>query len=244
MKHVEECMGTVFTFDIRDDETPAIAAALRESVAFLHEVDRIFSTYKPDSDISRLARGEITVDACDPLVRQILAIGESAEREGRGAFTLTPYGSLDPSAVVKGWAIERASDILARAGATRHVVNGGGDIQAVGEPEPGEPWRVGVCDPRDRSRTFMVLGAHGRFAIATSGSAERGDHVAGADGSLLSVTVVGADLTPVDIAATTALALGATAREWIEDHPDLAAVAVTDDGRMWSSSRLAPYVLG
>lgn len=248
MRHVEECMGTVFSFDIRDEPTPQITGALEQAVAWLHHVDRVFSTYQADSDISRIGRGELSVADADPLVAEVLARGDLAVRDGEGAFTLQPRGILDPSAVVKGWAVERASDMLRAAGSANHVVNGGGDVQAVGNAEPGRPWRVAVADPRDRTRVAMVLGARDRFGVATSGRSERGDHIVSPRGdsaaAMLSITVIGSSLTDVDIAATTAFALGDQARAWIDRHPGLAAFAIYDDGRMWSSERLAPYVLG
>ena len=76
-----------------------------------------------------------------------------------------------------------------------------------------------------------------------------GDHIVDArigseaGGRMLSITVIGSSLTDVDIAATTAFAQGDQAQPWIERHPGLAAFAIYDDGRMWSSQRLAPYIL-
>jgi thiamine biosynthesis lipoprotein len=249
MRHVEECMGTVFSFDIRDDDSSDIETGLRQAVASLHEVDRIFSTYKPDSDISRLGRFEISVDECDPLVSLVLNIAERAVADGAGAFTLHPGGLLDPSAVVKGWAIERASDILRAAGSRVHLVNGGGDIQSCSDGS--FDWGVAIADPRDSSRVILAVGdpKAPRFAVATSGTAERGEHIVDPRGGyagagLLSVTVVGASLTDVDIAATTAFALGAEARDWVEAHDGFEAFGVLADGGMWTTTRFSHYVIG
>ena len=241
-------MGTVFSFDLRHDSAQQADAALREAVASLHEADRIFSTYKPDSDISRLGRGEIELDQCDPLVREVLVLGEEAVDRGAGAFTLHPRGTLDPSAVVKGWAIERASDILRSGGVTTHLINGGGDVQAC--TDGPFAWSVAIVDPRDAKRVVLVVGSSGarRLAVATSGTAERGEHIvtrAPDQGApLLSVSVVGDSLTAVDIAATTAFALGDDARAWIEAQPGLEAMAVTTGGAMWTTSGFSAYVVG
>ena len=249
MRHVEECMGTVFSFDIRDDDWPELEAGLRQAVASLHEADRIFSTYKSDSNISRLGRLEISIEECDPLVAAVLAIGERAVADGAGAFTLHPGDRLDPSAVVKGWAIERASNILCAAGSKVHLVNGGGDIQSCSDGT--FDWGIAIADPRDSSRVILAVGdpQAPRFAVATSGSAERGEHIVDARGGaagtgLLSVTIVGVSLTDVDIAATTAFALGAAARDWVEAHDDLEAFAVLTDGGMWTTTGFSRYVVG
>lgn len=242
-------MGTVFSFDIRDEATASIEQGILDAVASLHEVDRIFSTYKPDSDISRLGRGEITVDQCDPLVPIVLELGAQAVANGNGAFTLQPNGLLDPSAVVKGWAIERASDILWAAGSHVHLVNGGGDVQA--RSDGTFDWGVAIADPRDSSRAILVVKSpHAqRFAVATSGTAERGQHIVDARGGfagdgIVSITILGESLTRVDVAATTAFALGNDARAWIEAQPGLEAFAVTTEGAMWSTVGFNAYVAG
>ncbi len=249
MRHVEECMGTVFSFDIRDDDSRKIEAGLRHAISSLHEVNHIFSTYKPESDISRLGRNEITIDQCDPLVAEVLEIGERAVTDGVGAFTLYPGGVLDPSAVVKGWAIERASNILCAAGSKVHLVNGGGDVQSCSDG--AFDWGIAIADPRDSSRVILAVGDPNspRFAVATSGTAERGEHIVVARGraagaGLLSVTIVGESLTEVDIAATTAFALGDEARDWVEAYDGLEAFAVLADGRMWTTTGFSRYVIG
>ncbi len=110
MVHVEHCMGTVFTIDIRDpgDWT----AAVRTVVDWLHRVDAIFSTYRPDSDISRIRRGELPVADADPQVGTVLDLCAQAQTDTDGYFTAMPRGQLDPTGVVKGWAIEHAAALL------------------------------------------------------------------------------------------------------------------------------------
>ncbi|MYS44268.1 FAD:protein FMN transferase, partial [Streptomyces sp. SID5998] len=118
LRHAEEVMGTVFSFDVRGGEPEAVRAALREAVAGLHRVDEVFSTYRADSEVSRLARGELTVAQCDPQVAEVLALGAEAERMSDGWFSLRYQGRLDPTGVVKGWAAERAARLVAAAGAS------------------------------------------------------------------------------------------------------------------------------
>ncbi len=163
------------------------------------------------------------------------------QRETDGFFSAVWDGRLDPTGLVKGWAIERASALLRAAGSDNHAVNGGGDMQIAGEMAPGEPWRVGISDPRDPARLLAIV--EGRdFAIATSGVAERGRHIVDPrDGApaaeLAAVTVVGASLTRVDAYATAAFAMGGAALGWLEAQPAHEGLVVSADGAAASTSR-------
>jgi thiamine biosynthesis lipoprotein len=235
-------MGTVVSFDLHD---PVPVEAMSAVTRWLDHTDRVFSTYRRDSDISRLDRGECRLADCDPDVAVVLELCGQASTTTDGYFSATAGGHLDPSGLVKGWTIERASELLRAAGSRHHVVNGGGDIQAVGPTADGAPWRVGISDPNDRDRLLCVVDVVGR-AVATSGTAERGQHVINprtgrpAD-HFASVTVVSARLTDADVLATAAIARGATALEWLEQLPGVAALLVTTDGhtqrtRNWTES--------
>ncbi|QKW40663.1 FAD:protein FMN transferase [Actinomadura sp. NAK00032] len=233
-------MGTAVTFDIRTDFTPIVAKALEEAIAWLHHVDHVFSPYKPESQMSRLAEGRLTVGECDPDVADVLHHCHVLEQLTGGAFTCRPGGRLDPSGLVKGWAVERASTILYEAGALDHCVNGGGDIQTRGEARPGRPWRVGITDPHHRDRLVAAVAGHD-LAVATSGTAERGPHIIdprtghpAAD--LASITLVGRHLSDVDALATAAFAMGGAARTWTDAHPDIEALVVASDGSTWCTS--------
>lgn len=241
LRHVEHAMGTVFSFDIRDTPTSAIRRALEQAVAWLHRVDEVFSTYRCDSQISRLVRGEMNLADCDPEVAEVLQLCESAESISGGWFSRAPGGRLDPTGMVKGWAIERASEILERAGARNTCVNGGGDIQLRGECAPGVPWQVGISNPlQPRDLCTIVTGRD--LAVATSGTAERGAHILNphtgrpAASGLLSITLVGRHLTDIDAYATAAFAMGPSARQWIESLPGVDAFAVTSGARAWWTS--------
>lgn len=213
-RHVEHCMGTVFSFAIADvgDWTEAIA----DAVGWLHQVDETFSTYRADSAISRLRLGD---DVHDPLVDEVLALCERYERETDGAFSARLPGGLDPSGLVKGWAVEWASGILREHGSSNHAVNGGGDVQLAGEAAPGRPWRVGIADPFDPTRLLTTVEGTD-LAVATSGTSERGLHLVDPSTGepaqrLASVTVTGPSLGWVDVAATAAFVKGPAAIDWL-----------------------------
>ncbi|MDX3228898.1 FAD:protein FMN transferase [Streptomyces sp. ME19-01-6] len=234
-------MGTVFSFDIRDPATPAVRRALEEAVAWLHHVDEVFSPYRPASAVSRLGRGELSVERCGPEVAEVLGLCEAAARATDGWFSPTPGGRLDPSGMVKGWAVERASRILSEAGARNSCVNGGGDIQLRGEAAPGVPWRVGIAHPlRPGALCAVVTGREGGLAVATSGTAERGSHVLDPHTgepatTLASLTLTGPGLTWTDALATAAFAMGAGARAWTASLETHEALAVTATGELWQT---------
>lgn len=229
-------MGTVFSFDVRGGDPGAVKAALAEAVAGLHRADAVFSTYRDDSQISRLVRGDLTVDDCDPEVAEVLDLGAAAEQQSDGWFSMRYEGHLDPTGIVKGWAVERAARALAKAGATGVSLNGGGDVQLLGTPEPHRPWRVGVADPLRPGGLAAVVSAAGapELAVATSGTAERGAHIVdprtgrSAVTDLVAVTVVAPSVTWADCWATAAFAMGSReGLRWLESLPDVEALLIT-----------------
>ncbi|MEU5692411.1 FAD:protein FMN transferase [Actinosynnema sp. NPDC020468] len=218
MRYVEHVMGFPVSLVLRgrhaaDGEG---RTAWRRVMTELHEVDRVFSTYRPDSAVSRLGRGE-DVD-CPPEVAEVLELGARAERESGGAFSIRRPG-LDPSGVVKGWAVERAARHLRALPATDFCLSAGGDVTCRTLHPDAPPWRVGVEDPRDPSRIVAVVPLF-TGAVATSGTAHRGAHLVDARTGrppvgLASVTVVADSLTWADIDATAGYALGGDAVSWL-----------------------------
>ena len=241
LRRVVECMGTVFSFDVRE---PLVdESVLDEAVALLHRIDATYSTYRADSEISELAVGARSREQCGAEVREVLARCEQLARDTDGYFSMNAGGVLDPSGLVKGWAIERASDLLQAAGSTNHCVNGGGDVQCRGDAAPGQPWRIGIAHPLRLGELAAVVVSTG-LAVATSGTAERGAHVldphTGAPPQgLASVTVVGPRLSDVDAFATAAFARGRGAQAWLETLEGYHGFGVDADGTTWHTSRWA-----
>jgi thiamine biosynthesis lipoprotein len=172
-------------------------------------------------------------------VAEILGLCEEAERLSDGWFSHRIAGRLDPSAMVKGWAVDQVSSRLKAAGLSDHSVNGGGDVQVSGERAPGKPWRIGIADPFTPGQIIAVVSGRD-LAVATSGTAERGSHIldphtagpANATG-LVSITLVGPRLTQVDACATAAFAMGDRARAWVSSLTGIEALAVTADATSW-----------
>jgi thiamine biosynthesis lipoprotein len=247
--HVELVMGMAVSIDIRDDVS---TDALDDVVRWLHHVDDTFSTYKPDSPISRLGTGESTVDDMSEEVLNVLALCEELYDDTRGAFDafVVPAANgsrLDPSGVVKGWSIERSAEILERHGATNFCINAGGDIAMRGHARPGEPWRIGIRHPELFDKSAAVVAGAGRLAIATSATYERGAHIIDpATGEptadLASVTIIGPDLTYADAYATAVFVMGPDGVNWLaEHHPDYAAFVITREDTALSTPNFADH---
>lgn len=229
---VEQIMGTAIGIDLRDEHVPA--AAVDDAFAYLRRADAQFSTYKPDSEVSRLGRGELTLADCSLELRQVLTLAEQLRIDSRGHFDVRGHradGGLDPSGIVKGWAVEEAAWILDAAGARNYSINAGGDILVRGEPEPGQPWRVGIRHPLDADAVARVLELRGG-AVATSGAYERGEHISNpltvaAPRDWLSLTVVGPSLAYADAYATAGFAMGHDGLAWVNRHPGYRAYGMT-----------------
>lgn len=237
MRRVEEVMGLPISVDVRDEDRGQVAPALDAAFAVLRAADERFSPYRPDSELSRLRRAELTEDRASDQMCEVLAIAARARADSGGVFDVhTPDGLLDTDGVVKGWAAQRAADVLVAAGLTRFCLNAGGDVVLRGEPEPGRPWDVAVRDPRDPKAVLAVLAVRDG-AVATSGTYERGQHVwDGRTGSvdlpLVAATVVAADLTVADVLATTVLAMGTDGVDWAVRHGAATVIVVTADGQI------------
>lgn len=234
-------MGMPISLALRGRHVSDAAAeeAWQEARRVLDRADRTFSTYRHDSVVTRIDRGELGIDDCSDEVGEVLALGERARLESGGAFDVrrpdeAGVEHLDPSGVVKGWAVDRAAEPLRRLADTDFCLSAGGDMvchSVTGAP----PWRVGIEDPHNPSRIVaMVPVANG--AVATSGLAHRGDHVVDArtgrvPTALASVTVVGPDLVWADIDATAAFALGAEAAAWLRSRGRTALLVWADGDR-------------
>jgi thiamine biosynthesis lipoprotein len=247
-RYVDHVMGMPISLALRGRHTHDAAAleAWSEVMADLREVDRVFSTYREDSYISRLGHGEITVAECPPEVAEVLELGQLARVESGGAFDVhrrTADGRvvLDPTGVVKGWAVERASAWLHALADTDFCISAGGDMICHTDDPDGEPWRVGIEDPADPSRLIGFVPVS-RGAVATSGTAHRGAHLVDArtgqaPRQIASVTVIADSLTWADIDATAAYAQGAHAATWLRGRRGRTGVVVWRDG---SIEQVAP----
>ncbi|GGM11779.1 FAD:protein FMN transferase [Streptomyces fumigatiscleroticus] len=232
MRRVEQVMGFPVSLRVDDEDVPERAA---DAVFdWLREVDARFSPFRPDSEVSRLDRGEVRDVSAD--LREVLDLCEEYRLATGGAFDVRlPGRGLDPCAVVKGWSVQRAAGLLTAAGARRFCLNAGGDVVVA-----GGPWRVGVRHPEHADRLCTVLELTDA-AVATSARYERGDHILdGRTGlpatGLLGMTVVAPTLTEADSVATAAFALGAEGIAWAAARPGCEVFAVDAERRVFRTA--------
>jgi len=231
-------MGTVITVDVRDANMTE--SSMDAVFAWFHNVDETFSTFRPDSEISRLSRGELRIFECKPDVREVLDLCEEVRVLSHGTFDIRRNGGIDPLGLVKGWSVERASTMLAAAGARNFFINAGGDVIVRGRPEPGRTWRLGIRHPEQADRVAAVLAIRD-VAVATSGTYERGQHIVDPrtgcpPSELLSMTVVGPSLTFADAYSTAAFVMGERGAPWLAGIDGYDALAITSRRRtVWTS---------
>lgn len=181
------------------------------------EVEAALSPYRRDSDLSLWREGGLALHDSPHLAEMVQACDALAGLTQGGFHPYDRAGRFDPTGYAKGWAIERGLDLLVSAGIPDACLGIGGDQQMIGRAQPTRPWRVAIADPSERGRIAAVVTAPAsgaRFAVATSGEAERGEHIWPAGGrpllvgqlergaALASVTVVGPLLGLADAFAT------------------------------------------
>lgn len=226
---VEQVMGLPVSVHVRG-ELPAVQATeVEEAVgqvwSFLHKVDELFSTWRPDSELMRLRRGELDGADAHPWHEEVAQLCAQAQQRTGGLFTAAYPGSggYDPTGLVKGWAVEKAAAHLANVPGISWCVNAGGDIVAgAGRGARPTSWRVGIEDPRSPGTVAASLDlAIG--GLATSGTAARGLHIGdprtgGAVDRAGSVTVWGPGLLWADVWATALFVDPVAGREALAAH--------------------------
>jgi thiamine biosynthesis lipoprotein len=214
-------------------------AAWGSALNILREADAVFSVYRVDSPIRRLGRAEIGLDDCPPEVAEVLALGELARIRSDGAFDVCRVGPdgrpvLDPTGVVKGWAVERAAAALDTLPETDYCLSAGGDMVCRVLDPQAPPWRIGIEDPGAPTDIVGVVPMRDG-GLATSAMTHRGAHIVDArtgrePEGISSVTVVKASLTWADIDATCAFAHGRDALAWLSTRSGASGVVIWSDG--------------
>ena len=152
-------MGTVFSIAAPDSVDPELfERAWQEACELLGRIEDIYSPFIPDSPVSRIRDGRLGPADLDNKAdlsaeeaedfREVLGLCAQLRRESDGAFDAWVVGdppNFDPCGAVKGWAAERASDLLVERGVVAHLLNAGGDVRL--RTDGVATWSVGVEDP-------------------------------------------------------------------------------------------------
>ncbi|MBB2996459.1 FAD:protein FMN transferase [Paeniglutamicibacter cryotolerans] len=246
MIHAFTTMGTMASLRLPgEDQARWPLGAVRE---VFRQADSRFSLYRPESEASAMARGETAVADASPVMLD--AYADALEWRGATEGAFTPHradGVIDLSGIVKALAMAEAGRTLRAAGCASWLLNVGGDVLCAGTDGP-RGWCAGIVDPqaRDALLCAVALGRH-RHAIATSGIAERGEHIrrttpGTGPSDLVQVTVMSAGIVQADVLATAILAGGRQSLDTATGRWDIDVLAATRDGELLASAGMRAMI--
>ena len=231
--------------------------------AELDRIDMVFSTYKEDSEISKINYCRTTAE-CDGYLlmentpsakefKYLFEIGEKIYEDSNQAFYpvdvalghMNMPGSQSPidfSAIGKGYAVDKIAKLLASNGIFNYFIDIGGELSVNGT-KFGELWTWGVNNPFDlNSGAYRAFSApQNGISIATSGEYRNPGHIWNGSGDVgkrdaISVTVIGGNTTEADAWATAMYVLGIEEGLEIAEKEGLAVFFIKNDGKSINSS--------
>lgn len=236
----------MFLFQIQDNlSAPELERQCHVAVEILEQADQTFSLYKPESEISQIVKGEVSWEKATSVQRSIRDMVQSWKQTTGGFFDARSGSDYDPSGLVKGWAAQNAAHYLEANGIRDFTLNAGGDIYLSSGLSRSVLTRVGIANLKPIAskeagvNLVLELWNSGFQGVATSGIAERGEHVwrAGEGKNFQQVTVVAKDLVTADVWATALLSGGSNAWAVFEGaSQDLVGFGVYADGSMVASA--------
>ncbi len=244
MKETKLIMGMPITIKVNDPKVKVKDIA--DLFSYFRKVDNRFSTYKKKSEISQINQG-LPKTKWSREMKDIFALADETKQLTNGYFNINHGGKIDPSGIVKGWAIYNAVRLLKGKGFKDFYVDAGGDIQVSGSDEGNKPWTVGIRNPFNIEKIIKSLIISDR-GIATSGAYIRGDHIYNPKdpsdklAQVKSLTVIGPNVYEADRFATAAYAMGTEGINFIESMPDFEAYMVTADHMATYTSGFKGYV--
>jgi len=236
-------MGMPITVEVADSDNIELLA---DTFGFFREVDNRYSPYKADSEITRINNG-LPKPEWSAQMRRVLRLCEATKQQTHGYFDIEQGGKLDPSGLVKGWAIWEAAKRLRKRGSSSFYIEAGGDIQTSGENAERQPWIVGIRNPFNRDEIIKVLRIKDK-GVATSGTYIRGQHIYDPHQpnvpptNVQSLTVIGRNIYEADRFATAAFAMGESGIGFIERTEGLEGYAVNDRGIATFTTGFQEYV--
>lgn len=238
-------MGMPITVEVIDSSVSR--EALATVFSFFQYVDDTFSTYKKTSEISRINNGEVPKNLYSGNMKEVFALAEKTQKETGGYFNMNMGDEIDPSGVVKGWAIQKAATILKEWGYYHFYIDAGGDIQVSGMNRSGVRWIVGIRNPFNRNEVVKRVSLTDE-GIATSGTYIRGNHIYNPhtkenEFDIVSMTVIGPNVFEADRFATAAFAMGKRGITFIENQKSLEGYMIDKNGIATYTSGFEEYVI-
>lgn len=246
MKQQRLMMGMPIMVEVVDNNV--MAQDIEAVFDYFHQVDEKFSTYKDTSEISQINRGEIKPKDYSEEMKLVLELAEKTRKETGGYFDIQNKNKMDPSGLVKGWAINNAAKILEKKGFKNFYIEAGGDIQTKGNNDLGNLWKIGIRNPFNRTENVKIIEVSGE-GVATSGTYIRGQHVYNPHDhdteitEVISITIIGPNIYEADRMATAALAMGKRGIEFISTLNNFDGYMINNEGRATYTSGFEKYVV-
>ncbi len=244
MKKTKIVMGMPATVEIIDKA--ATGDVFDEVFDYFHEVDAKYSTYKLSSEISKVNQG-LPKNKWSAEMKQVLDLCEQTKQQTDGYFEISHAGKLDPSGLVKGWAIHNAAQLLAKR-FRNFYVEIAGDVEIHGSSAEGQLWRIGIRNPFKREEIVKIIELTDK-GVATSGTYIRGQHIYDPKNSsadleaVASLTVIGPNIYEADRFATAAFAMGKRGIEFIEKLDGFEGYMISGDKLATLTSGFERYVV-
>ena len=151
----------------------------------------------------------------------------------------------------KGYAAEKAKQVLLSMGIQHGIVNASGDLSAWGYQPNGEPWTIGIADPNSTRHAFSYLNIT-NTSIATSGNYEKFIVIGGKKYShtidpktgypvqgIKSVTILSPYAELADAMATPVMIMGVkVGLDLINQVAGLACIIVDDNDKIYTSKNI------
>lgn len=247
MFETRNLMGMPITVKVLD---AAVAAGdIKEVFDYFTYIDAKFSTYKTESEISKINKKEITEEEYSADMKTVLRLSEETKKITNGYFDIqSADGSYDPSGLVKGWAIYGAARILKDKKFQNFYIEAGGDIEASGRNNQNESWRVGIRNPFNGKEIVKTVCLNNK-GMATSGTYIRGQHIYNPHDrknnllDIVSITVIGPDVYEADRFATAAFAMGRKGIDFVERYQGLEGYVIDKDGIATMTTGFNNYVI-
>ena len=246
MRDTRLIMGMPITVEIIDD---APIRLMNDVYDFFIGIDSRFSPYKSDSELSEYNRGDIATAGLSAEMLEVLALADRTRTETNGYFDLRrPDGLLDPSGIVKGWAVRKAARMIQAFGVQNFYVDAGGDIQTGGKNGNGGDWIVGIRNPFSEHEIVKAVRVR-ECGIATSGTYARGQHIYNPYmpkekiGDIVSLTIIGPDVLEADRFATAAFAMGKEGIHFIEELRGIEGYIINSSGVATQTSGFGEFVV-
>ncbi len=242
-----DIMGMPIIIEINDvNATPGDFDAV---FSYFQKVDARFSTYKKDSEIMKVNRQEINRENVSTEMKDIFTLAQETKEKTKGYFDIqNKDGFIDPSGIVKGWAIHKASKLLLQRGFKNFYIEAGGDIATYGQNSRGQKWVVGIRSPFNTDEIIKTVKIS-NLGIATSGNYIRGAHIYNPHSAnselkeVVSVTVIGPNILEADRFATAAFAMGRHGIYFIDSLDGFEGYAVDASGRATYTKNFNSYTI-